>query len=275
MQAQKPQAEQLLLVDQVADVGAREARARRARAALLERPRIAGEAGVAQVQPARRGERGAGAGRAGRQDAVEHVDAGPDHAQDPLGVADPHEVARLLRGQERRRPAGRARTSRPGSPRPRARRARGRRSRARRSPRSSGGAAPGRRRPARSRRRSWPGARSASRCRSAQSVVRRTASSSSARGTPAGGQMSRHIAMSEPRFALDRADELGREARRRAVVDRAERDAVVVDLEQRVPEREDLEAARVGQDRPVPAGEARAARRAPRSASSPGRKCRW
>ena len=40
-----------------------------------------------------------------------------------------------------------------------------------------------------------------------------------------------------------------------AVVDRAERDAVVVDREQRVAEREDLEAARIGEDRPVPARE--------------------
>ena len=40
-----------------------------------------------------------------------------------------------------------------------------------------------------------------------------------------------------------------------AVVDRAERDAVVVRLEQRVAEREDLEAAGVGEDRAVPAHE--------------------
>ena len=41
----------------------------------------------------------------------------------------------------------------------------------------------------------------------------------------------------------------------RAVVDVAERDAVVVDARERVAQREDLEAARVGQDRPVPAHE--------------------
>ena len=50
MQAQKPEAQQLLLVDQVANVGPGEARAGGARAALLERPRIAGEPGVPQVQ---------------------------------------------------------------------------------------------------------------------------------------------------------------------------------------------------------------------------------
>src|SRR6187397_3243930 len=107
MQAQEPQAQQLLLVDQVANVGAGEARAGGARAALLERPRIAGEASVAQVQPAGRGQRGARTGGAGREDAVEHVDPGPDHAQDPLRVADTHEVARLRRWKERRRPGGR------------------------------------------------------------------------------------------------------------------------------------------------------------------------
>src|SRR5207248_529541 len=39
------------------------------------------------------------------------------------------------------------------------------------------------------------------------------------------------------------------------VVDRAERDAVVVGLQQRVAERENLKAARVGEDRAVPAHE--------------------
>ena len=55
---------------------------------------------------------------------------------------------------------------------------------------------------------------------------------------------------------LHRHRALGREALRRAVVDRAERDAVVVDREQGVAQREHLEAARVGEDRAVPAHEA-------------------
>jgi len=54
---------------------------------------------------------------------------------------------------------------------------------------------------------------------------------------------------------LDPGDELRREARRAAVVDRAERDAFVVDGGDRVAQREDLEPARVGEDRPVPAHE--------------------
>ena len=49
---------------------------------------------------------------------------------------------------------------------------------------------------------------------------------------------------------------LGREARLAAVVDGAEGDAVVVDARDRVAQREDLEAARVGEDRPVPGHEA-------------------
>ena len=58
---------------------------------------------------------------------------------------------------------------------------------------------------------------------------------------------------SEP--ALDLGDALGREALLAPVVDRAERDAVVVDPRERVAQREHLEAAGVGQDRAVPAAE--------------------
>ena len=62
--------------------------------------------------------------------------------------------------------------------------------------------------------------------------------------------------MSEPSLRLDLGDRLRREARLVSVVDRAERDAVVVDLRDRVAEGEDLIAPRVGEDRPVPAHEA-------------------
>ena len=55
---------------------------------------------------------------------------------------------------------------------------------------------------------------------------------------------------------LDRGCELGREARGRAVVDASERHALVVDARDRVAEREDLEAAGVGEDRQVPRHEA-------------------
>ena len=61
--------------------------------------------------------------------------------------------------------------------------------------------------------------------------------------------------MSEPSRRWISATPSGREPLGGPVVDGAERDAVVVDREQRVAQREDLEAARVGQDRAVPAGE--------------------
>ena len=61
--------------------------------------------------------------------------------------------------------------------------------------------------------------------------------------------------MSEAETTLHVSDELGREASRLPVVHGAERNAVVVDLEDRVAEREDLEAARVGEDRAVPGHE--------------------
>ena len=61
--------------------------------------------------------------------------------------------------------------------------------------------------------------------------------------------------MSLPRFRWIAAASSGVNRVARAVVDVAERDAVVVDGGERVAEREDLEAARVGQDRPVPAHE--------------------
>ncbi len=103
---------------------------------------------------------------------------------------------------------------------------------------------------------SWPGARAARFCRAAQSVVRRTASSCS-RAREVGRQ---HLVEAHgdvrAEGGLDLRGELGREARRRAVVDRAEGDAFVVDRGDRVAQREDLVAARIGQDRAVPAHEA-------------------
>ena len=54
---------------------------------------------------------------------------------------------------------------------------------------------------------------------------------------------------------LDVGDRLGREALLVAVVDRAERHALFVHFEDRVAQREDLIAARVGEDRAVPAHE--------------------
>ena len=210
-------------------------------------------------------QRRARARRARRQDAVEHVDAGADHAQDPLGSPIPMKYRGLSAAS-----SGAAqwspRTSPRGSRRPRGRPARSRRSRARdlldRPARSSGSAAP-----ARSRRRAGR-ARSASRCRAPTAVVRRTASSSSWRGTPAGGQMSKAIATSEPRLRWI-ARRSRREARGGAVVDRAERDAVVVDpMSVSRRRRPGSRPSRSGSARPSP--RRRAARRARRSARRPG-----
>src|SRR5579884_1697560 len=103
MQAEEPQAEDLPLVDQVAEVRAAEAGAGGTGAARLERTRVAGEAGVAQVEAALARQRAARPGRPGGQDAVEEVDAALDDLQHPFRVADAHEVARLLLGQQRRR----------------------------------------------------------------------------------------------------------------------------------------------------------------------------
>ena len=61
--------------------------------------------------------------------------------------------------------------------------------------------------------------------------------------------------MSEPSRRWISARRFGREARLGAVVHGAERHAVVVERGDRVAQREDLEAARVGEDRPAPAGE--------------------
>ena len=198
MQREEPKPEDLLLVDEVSDEGAARTACRRGSRSLPRAGADRARSARCEGSSSRRRQRRARARRAGRQDAVEHVDPRRDHAEDALDVAEAHEVARPVGRQERRRPADRRRASPRGSPRRRGRRGRCRRSRARRCPRSSGAAAPGRCRPARSRTAAGP-ARAARRpAARAQSGVRRTASSCSSRDASAGGQMSRHIAMSEP-----------------------------------------------------------------------------
>ena len=103
--------------------------------------------------------------------------------------------------------------------------------------------------------RSWPSARGASTWRSAQRVVSSTARARSASrrvGRRADVEAHRDVG-AEP--ALDLRDALGREPLGRAVVDRAERDPFLVEREDRVAEREHLEAAGVREDGPLPAGE--------------------
>ena len=90
--------------------------------------------------------------------------------------------------------------------------------------------------------------------RSAQRWVRSVASATTARGELGKTGWSKATATSEPSasWTLDR--DLRREPVERAVEMAAERDAVVVDDPQ-VAERDDLEAARIGQDRAVPVHE--------------------
>src|SRR5581483_8278157 len=225
-----------------------------ARAAVLERPRVAREPGVAEVETALAREGAAGASGAGREDAVEHVDAARDHLEHPLRVADPHEVARLLLRQE----AGR----------------RGRRLEHRLTVLPH--AQPADRVAVEVERDQRLGrtltqleVEAALRDREAE-LARRARQVA----LPLGPQRRPPHGLLElrARHAGGRADveahrdvgaepllhprrELGREPLGRAVVDRAERDAVVVRLEQRVAEGEDLEAAGVREDRPVPAHE--------------------
>ena len=77
-----------------------------------------------------------------------------------------------------------------------------------------------------------------------------------------------------PERLLDRDRVLRREPVDRPVEVALERDPVVVDHPQ-VAQGHDLEAARVGEDRPVPAHERRAGRRGRSIRSWPGRRYRW
>ena len=62
--------------------------------------------------------------------------------------------------------------------------------------------------------------------------------------------------MSLPRFAWTPAASSGVNRASAPVVHASKRNAVVVDARDRVAEREDLEAAAIGEDRPVPRHEA-------------------
>ena len=90
--------------------------------------------------------------------------------------------------------------------------------------------------------------------RSAQRWVRSVASATTARGELGKTGWSKATAMSEPSASWTAIASSGREPVERAVEVAAERDAVLVDDPQ-VAERDDLEAARVGQDRAVPVHE--------------------
>src|SRR4029453_1118379 len=74
--------------------------------ALLQGVRGGGESRVSEVEKACPGQRRARPGRACRQHAVEHVDPALDHLDDPLRVADAHEVPGVVTREERHCPRG-------------------------------------------------------------------------------------------------------------------------------------------------------------------------
>ena len=103
MDGVEPEGEQLLGGEEVAQVGAGEGSTSIAGTFVVGGPRVAGVARRLDLQPAGAGEEQPVAGDAGGKDAVEQVDARHRAAQQILRRADAHEVARLVRGQERRR----------------------------------------------------------------------------------------------------------------------------------------------------------------------------
>src|SRR5213075_3577195 len=76
-----------------------EAGAGRAWAAALDRVLVLREAGVADIERPVGGKRLAGAPRARRQYAIEHVDPAEHRLNEVVGLADAHQIARLIRGQ--------------------------------------------------------------------------------------------------------------------------------------------------------------------------------
>ena len=86
---------------QMMQIGARVLRSR-ARALRIERARIVGIAGIAQIEPAAPGEGLVMAPRPRRHHAVEHVDAAGDGLEHILRRAHAHEIARPILRQHRR-----------------------------------------------------------------------------------------------------------------------------------------------------------------------------
>ena len=85
--------------EQVAQVGAAVALAGFAGALGVKRCEVGGVLGVADVDLAQRGEELAVSGIASRHDAVKHVDAGGDGADEVARGADAHQVTRAVARQ--------------------------------------------------------------------------------------------------------------------------------------------------------------------------------
>lgn len=96
-------AEDFAVAEEVVQVAARELGAGVAGARWVERAGVELVAGVLDLDVAVAGEQVAVAGIAGRHHAIEHVDAGGDRIHQVLRRADAHQVARLVGRQLRRR----------------------------------------------------------------------------------------------------------------------------------------------------------------------------
>src|SRR5205807_9610712 len=96
----QPVAEDFARHEEMAEVGAREARAGIAVATLIERAGIVDEAPVTEVDPAAPGQNRSVAGDPSGQHAIEHVDAARNRLHEIRGRADPHQVARTLARQD-------------------------------------------------------------------------------------------------------------------------------------------------------------------------------
>src|SRR5262245_13341267 len=122
--------------------------------------------------------------------------------------------------------------------------------------------------------RSWPPARTASACTSAQRVVSSTARSSSRRGASAGGQTSRHIAMSDPSRRWISTTPSG--VKRSSAPSYTERKVTPSSSSARIVSRSEKtwkppESVRIGPSQPEKA----CSPPRPSMTSAPGRKCRW
>ena len=253
VQAEQTRGARLADGEEVAQVPAGVAPADVAGAGGVDGLVLVGVAGGLELEPAGAGERRAVAAEAGLHHAVELVDAGGDGEDQRGRVADAHQVPGPVGGQVRRRRGQGGEHLVARSPRPTGRRCRTRRSRARPSAGRSRPAGPRRCRPGRCRTATGPRGGGRRGPAPAHAAVRSTARRIVVgRARQRRAHVEHHLDVgAESLLHVDRR--LRGQAVAGAVVDGAERHAVVVDLRL---QREDLEAARVGERQAVPAGEA-------------------
>ena len=100
---QKDGTEHLAAAEEMVDIGAGMALACGACTGLVDGPLIVEVAGVPHIDGAASSDGLAGAARAGRDDAIEHIDASLDRSDDIVGPADAHEIARPVGRKMRQR----------------------------------------------------------------------------------------------------------------------------------------------------------------------------